>query len=48
VVVLARGSLDVLHVITQGRHVFKDGRMNVKESFLAESNRRIELYGETQ
>jgi beta-aspartyl-dipeptidase (metallo-type) len=46
IVILAGDSLELAHVVAQGRHVFRDGRMNVKESFLKESNRRVELYGE--
>jgi len=46
VLVLAQGSLDLIHVIARGRHVVRNGVLNVREHFLHGSNRRITLYGQ--
>jgi len=46
VAVLDRYSLELRHVVAQGRHIFKNGRMNVTEPSLTEGPRSKELYGE--
>jgi beta-aspartyl-dipeptidase (metallo-type) len=46
VVVLDRDSLEVVHVISRGRWMVRDGKELAKERFLEGSNRRIELVGE--
>ncbi|HWQ32083.1 MAG TPA: amidohydrolase family protein [Blastocatellia bacterium] len=45
VLVLRRGTLEITHVIARGRLLVNAGRLTVTEKFLAQSNRRIELYG---
>ena len=44
--VLAQGSLDVVHVMARGRQVVRDGCLNLQEDFLRDSTRRITLYGQ--
>jgi beta-aspartyl-dipeptidase (metallo-type) len=46
VLVLRRGSLDLVHVIARGRRMVQDGELVVKERFLTDSNRRVSLYGQ--
>ena len=45
VLVLAAGSLDVVHVIAGGQTMVRDGRPVVRERFLEESGRRYDLRG---
>jgi beta-aspartyl-dipeptidase (metallo-type) len=46
VVVLEAGTLDITHVFARGRCMVRDGEMAVREHFLEESSRRLELHGE--
>lgn len=46
VLLLERGSLDVVHVLCNGVCMVRDGEVVVQENFLPESNRRIELRGQ--
>jgi beta-aspartyl-dipeptidase (metallo-type) len=46
VVVLEAGTLDITHVFAKGRCMVRDGEMAVREQFLEESSRRLELHGE--
>jgi beta-aspartyl-dipeptidase (metallo-type) len=45
---LRRGSLEIVEVFARGRRMVKDGALAVRERFLGESNRRITLHGEKQ
>ncbi|WP_437673174.1 beta-aspartyl-peptidase [Sorangium sp. So ce131] len=45
VVVLERGSLEILEVVARGRRMVKAGRLAVTERFLEQSNRKVELHG---
>jgi beta-aspartyl-dipeptidase (metallo-type) len=45
VLVLRKGSLEIVEVISLGRRMVKNGEIAVREEFLAESNRRIVLNG---
>jgi beta-aspartyl-dipeptidase (metallo-type) len=45
VLVLRRDSLELQTVVARGRVLMREGRSQVRESFLAASNRRITLYG---
>ena len=45
VVVMERGSLDIVHVLSRGRWMVRDGEEVARERFLEESNRRIHLVG---
>jgi beta-aspartyl-dipeptidase (metallo-type) len=44
--VLEKGSLELVEVISSGKRLFKDGSLAFKEAFLADSNRDVELKGE--
>jgi len=44
--VLEKGSFDILHVLAKGKHMVRDGEVVVRERFLDDSNRRITLRGE--
>ena len=46
VVVLRSGSLEIVHVLSRGVFVVRDGEPVVKENFLEESKREIHLVGE--
>jgi beta-aspartyl-dipeptidase (metallo-type) len=46
VLVLRRESLEIIEVIARGQRLVRDGRLARAERFLAESNRRISLYGQ--
>jgi beta-aspartyl-dipeptidase (metallo-type) len=46
VVVMDRDSLEIVHVISSGKWMVRDGKELAKERFLKESNRRIGLVGE--
>jgi beta-aspartyl-dipeptidase (metallo-type) len=46
VLVLKRGSLDIVEVIALGKRMVKDGAINVREKFLEESLRNVRLSGE--
>lgn len=43
-----RDSLEIVEVIARGKHLVRGGRLLLTESFLAESNRKIELHGQKQ
>ncbi|MFL6199902.1 MAG: amidohydrolase family protein [Thermoanaerobaculia bacterium] len=45
VLVLRRESLEVVHVIANGRFLVRDGRLQVREKFLETSRRSLELRG---
>ncbi|HET7457048.1 MAG TPA: amidohydrolase family protein [Gemmatimonadaceae bacterium] len=45
VVVMRRGSLDIVHVIARGQHMVDDGQLVVRERFLPTSTRRFALRG---
>ena len=44
--VLRKGSLEIVEVIARGRRMVKDGALNVREKFLEESFRNVSLIGE--
>ncbi|HEU0014443.1 MAG TPA: amidohydrolase family protein [Longimicrobium sp.] len=46
VLLLEEGSLEVVHVLSAGRVLVRDGRLVVGEPFLEDSNREIRLVGE--
>ena len=46
VVVMDADTLEIVHVISRGRWMVRDGKELARERFLEESNRRIELVGE--
>jgi len=46
VVLLRRGSLDVVDVFAKGKRMVRDGAPVVRERFLEDSNRRVTLHGE--
>ncbi|MBW3630324.1 MAG: amidohydrolase family protein [Gemmatimonadetes bacterium] len=46
VVVMDAETLEIVHVISRGRWMVRDGKELARERFLEESNRRIELVGE--
>lgn len=46
VLILRKGNLEIKDVIAGGRCLYKSGKLNFKEKFLEESDRRIELRGE--
>ena len=46
ILVLNKEDLELRHVFSLGRHLFKDGKLNFKERFLKESNRVVHLEGE--
>jgi beta-aspartyl-dipeptidase (metallo-type) len=48
VLVLSKGSFEIIEAIACGRRVVRDGRLARTERFLGESNRRISLYGQKQ
>jgi beta-aspartyl-dipeptidase (metallo-type) len=43
--VLKKKNLEIKDVFSNSKHLLKDGKLNFKENFLNESNRKIELYG---
>jgi beta-aspartyl-dipeptidase (metallo-type) len=45
-VVLRKGSLEIMEVIARGRRLVRDGRLALQEGFLEESNRRVHLIGD--
>ncbi|MFP5288233.1 MAG: amidohydrolase family protein, partial [Thermoanaerobaculia bacterium] len=45
VLVLKRDSLEVVHVIANGRFLFRDGKLQVREGFLENSRRSLDLRG---
>jgi beta-aspartyl-dipeptidase (metallo-type) len=45
-IVMRRDTLGIEHVISRGRHLLNEGELIWKERFLADSNRRISLYGD--
>lgn len=45
-VVLREGSLEVVHVIAKGKVLVRDGEIQVREKFLEESERTLELRGQ--
>lgn len=45
ILVLRRDDLELREVLAGGLRLFRDGRLHMRERFLAESNRRVELYG---
>ena len=45
VLVLARDTLEIVHVLCNGQFMVRDGRMVKHETFLDRSTRRIELHG---
>jgi beta-aspartyl-dipeptidase (metallo-type) len=45
VVVLRRGSLEIVHVIAGGKTMVRDGELVRREHFLEKSNRKVELHG---
>jgi beta-aspartyl-dipeptidase (metallo-type) len=44
--VLTRGSLEIVHVIARGKPMVRDGEVVVREKFLDESQRNVRLTGE--
>jgi beta-aspartyl-dipeptidase (metallo-type) len=46
VLVLRKESLEIKDVVAGGRRLMKSGKLNFKEKFLEESNRKIDLKGE--
>lgn len=46
VLLLEKGSLEVVHVLSKGVSMVRDGSLVAREKFLAESNREIHLRGE--
>jgi beta-aspartyl-dipeptidase (metallo-type) len=46
VLVLRKGSLEIVEVIARGRRLVRSGQLTRTERFLTESNRRISLYGQ--
>jgi beta-aspartyl-dipeptidase (metallo-type) len=46
VVVMTRGSLDIVHVLARGRRVVADGTLCARPAFAEESDRQIEMVGE--
>jgi beta-aspartyl-dipeptidase (metallo-type) len=45
ILVMEKETLELVEVISRGRRLVKEGELAVKEKFLKESNRTIELYG---
>lgn len=45
VLLLNRADLDLTHVIAAGELLLEDGRLNTREAFLPNSNRKVSLYG---
>ena len=45
VVVMERDSLEIVHVLSKGKWMVRDGKMVVREAFLEASNREIHLVG---
>lgn len=45
ILVMRKESLEIVEVISRGRRLIKEGEIAVKEKFLEESNRSVELYG---
>ena len=45
VLVLRRGSLEIVHVIARGKRMVDDGRLVVEERFTPTTNRRIDIRG---
>jgi beta-aspartyl-dipeptidase (metallo-type) len=45
ILVMQKEAMELVEVISRGRRLFKNGRLAVKEKFLEDSNRSIELYG---
>jgi beta-aspartyl-dipeptidase (metallo-type) len=43
--VLERGSLDIVHVFANGKQMVRDGRLVEREKFLGQSDRSIRLEG---
>jgi len=48
VLVLRRGSLEIVDVFARGKGMVRDGALAVREQFLTDSNRRISLDGQKQ
>jgi beta-aspartyl-dipeptidase (metallo-type) len=48
VLVLRRGSLEIVDVFARGKGMVRDGALAVREQFLADSNRRVSLHGQKQ
>lgn len=46
ILILRKENLEIKDVFANGRRLYKNGQLNFKEKFLAESNRSIELHGE--
>jgi beta-aspartyl-dipeptidase (metallo-type) len=46
IVILDRGSLEIVHVIARGRMMVADGRVKTSDGFLQDSDRRIHLEGQ--
>jgi beta-aspartyl-dipeptidase (metallo-type) len=44
-VVLERGTLEIVHVMSRGRVLVRDGKLTFLERFLEKSNRRLQLNG---
>jgi beta-aspartyl-dipeptidase (metallo-type) len=45
VLIMRRGSLDIVHVLARGRFMVDDGRLMVEENFARTTNRRIHVEG---
>ncbi len=48
VLVLEKGSFELVHVLAHGKRMVRDGDVVVREAFLAESNRKIVLEGDAR
>ena len=46
--ILERGSLDIVHVFSQGKWMVRDGEVAEREKFLGESDRSIRLQGQKE
>ncbi|MGI9179145.1 MAG: amidohydrolase family protein [Longimicrobiaceae bacterium] len=46
ILILEKGSLEIVHVLSKGVRMVEDGALVVQEAFLEESNRNITLTGQ--
>jgi beta-aspartyl-dipeptidase (metallo-type) len=46
ILVMDKDEFDLVHVLANGKSMVRDGSISVRERFLEESNRRVELFGD--